>query len=282
ERLRAKNREMQALLNASGSADSLALAADVWKNQVKTLVSQAEALMLDVPAEVRAGESFQAFADTVKRFDSMVQDVARVVDTSGMHIAREVRLTEVTQSAIDEVSPLANALGIDIEATLQEDGIPCVVDTEEMQKAIANILRNAIEATGRAGKVSVEVHSDYRNGRAMVEVFDRGPGMPSDVLAQVFKPFFTTRRDRLGLGLTVAREVVRRAGGSIALSANEPRGMVVRIRLPIRRTQVVKESAERQDALGKASEAILHLKRDESEAGTGKATTPSVISEAQS
>lgn len=243
ERLRAKNEEMKGLLATSGNADSLALSASVWKDQVELLAASAEALMLDVPAEVRAGETFKEFASRVKAIRTATDSLTELVASTGMSVAREIALVDVVGKAIGEVKELADALSIDIETEFQADGVPCVLEEELFQQGIANILRNAVEATGRSGKIKVEVHSDYRNGRAMIEIADRGPGMTADVMAQVFKPFFTTRRDRIGLGLTVAREVIKRAGGSIALSANEPRGMIVRVRLPIKRTAVVKEKA---------------------------------------
>jgi signal transduction histidine kinase len=105
-----------------------------------------------------------------------------------------------------------------------------VADRAAIERALTALLRNAAEAG--AAQVELAAHAD---GDALViDVRDDGPGMPADDLQRAAHAFFTTRRGDggVGLGLTLAREMLRRHGGSLTLQANTPRGLHVQLRVP--------------------------------------------------
>jgi signal transduction histidine kinase len=77
-----------------------------------------------------------------------------------------------------------------------------LVDASQLEQVILNIFRNAVEATGRDG----ELHVSMRDGA--LTIADRGPGIPESIRAQLFTPFFTTKRDGRGLGLTIVQEIL--------------------------------------------------------------------------
>jgi signal transduction histidine kinase len=68
----------------------------------------------------------------------------------------------------------------------------------------------------------------------VVEVADEGPGMPPDVADRVFSPFFTTKPQGSGLGLSIVRKIVDAHDGSIDLETAPGRGTVIRVTLPVR------------------------------------------------
>jgi signal transduction histidine kinase len=102
-----------------------------------------------------------------------------------------------------------------------------------LSRALRNLMINAATHGIRA-KVSVENGA----GMARVVIEDEGPGIPPPLLGQVFEPFFRADPSRrqtrpgAGLGLTIAREIVRRAGGDISIANNPGRGLTQRIELP--------------------------------------------------
>ncbi|KJV09213.1 hypothetical protein VZ95_12915 [Elstera litoralis] len=116
---------------------------------------------------------------------------------------------------------------------------PLLVKPEAMRRCLNNILQNAARHATR-----IEVSLSRHGGFQTIEIRDNGPGIPAKLRETVFRPFFRVEAARtprtlvgdeggVGLGLTIARDIVRGHGGDISLSDNAPQGLVVTIRLPL-------------------------------------------------
>jgi signal transduction histidine kinase len=107
--------------------------------------------------------------------------------------------------------PEAQATGVDLALELAEE-VRVELDAERIKQVILNLVQNAAEATGAGGHVLLRVSP--RDGGAMLEVEDDGPGLPEDP-AMVFEPFFTTKPGGTGLGLAIVHRIVTDHGGRI-------------------------------------------------------------------
>lgn len=103
-----------------------------------------------------------------------------------------------------------------------------------LSQAFLNIIQNALQS--RVEGLKVRVSSHFEAGEIIIAIADNGCGIPAGNLTRVFEPFFTTRDvgGGTGMGLTMAREIVRGAGGSIEIDSSEGLGTTVTIRLPHR------------------------------------------------
>jgi len=111
--------------------------------------------------------------------------------------------------------------------------VPAVqVDVEQMEKVLTNLFLNAAEATGRSGVVRVETHT---GGDAVVlTVSDNGCGMSRRFIEEsLFRPFSSTKKDGLGIGLFQSRMIVEAHGGKIVVESEEGQGTSFHIRLPV-------------------------------------------------
>lgn len=126
-----------------------------------------------------------------------------------------------------------------IRADPEVEGIQIVVDVPQLdldvdaqliQQALVNLLLNSAHAMGPAGSIVVRARS--MGAMCCVEVVDDGPGIPADLQAQVFEPFFTTRNHGTGLGLATVKRTVERHGGSVTLTCPPQGGTVVSLVLP--------------------------------------------------
>ena len=106
-------------------------------------------------------------------------------------------------------------------------------DPRLLQHALLNLLRNAVEAIGdrEGGEIRLEIRRGDSGGLT-ITVADNGPGIPADVRARLFKPFFTTKPFGTGLGLSIARSFALALGGELVLADAEPTGVVATLRFP--------------------------------------------------
>lgn len=102
-----------------------------------------------------------------------------------------------------------------------------------MSQALLNIIQNALQS--RQGGLEVKIASRYDDVGIEIIISDNGCGIAAENLSRVFDPFFTTRDvgSGTGMGLTVAREIIREAGGTIQIFSQEGAGTSVSIRLPL-------------------------------------------------
>jgi signal transduction histidine kinase len=108
---------------------------------------------------------------------------------------------------------------------------PAVVGDEELlERAFENVVRNAVEAAGPGGTVTVSAGATD-DGRAWVAVTDDGPGLPPE--RRTPRLFYTSKPGGLGLGLAMAQKVIGLHQGLLSFEDVVPRGLTVRIHLPV-------------------------------------------------
>jgi signal transduction histidine kinase len=123
-----------------------------------------------------------------------------------------------------------------------EAGRPAAISPEALKQVLLSLVQNASEAQDGGGGVGtdnarepVEIRLADAGDEVTIEVVDRGPGIPDEILGRVFDPFFTTKEQAsgTGLGLYVAEGVVRRHGGSLsARNREDGPGALFRIVVP--------------------------------------------------
>jgi signal transduction histidine kinase len=103
-------------------------------------------------------------------------------------------------------------------------------DRSKLQQVFDNILSNAIDALGGAGTVEMKVSKQGKV--ASVECHDDGDGVPEEIRDKLFDPFFTTRPKGIGLGLSIAYEIVQAHEGTTGIASSSTKGTMVTVRLP--------------------------------------------------
>jgi two-component system sensor histidine kinase CpxA len=124
--------------------------------------------------------------------------------------------------------------GVNVQQDLA-DGLTALANVELLQRAVANLLRNAIRYAGQAGPIAI---TGWREaGEVVLAVADSGPGVPDESLAKLFDPFYRVDESRtretggVGLGLTIVKTCVESCGGSVNASNRPEGGLRVEIRL---------------------------------------------------
>ena len=190
-----------------------------------------------VPDPADVTRLLRRIEDEARRMGVLVEDLLTL---ARLDEQRPLQLSEVdlTVLAGDVVSD-AHVLEPERPVTLSvADGVPLVRgDEARLRQVLTNLVGNALQHTPKGASVRVRVGA--RDGEAVLEVADEGPGMPQDVAARVFERFYRADASRTrasggsGLGLSIAAALVRASGGRLELDTAPGRGATFRVILPV-------------------------------------------------
>jgi signal transduction histidine kinase len=146
---------------------------------------------------------------------------------------RVVDLQELTERTFELLWPQLESRGIAYSSRLDYGG-PLEVDADQIRRAMLNIGANAIEAMPRGGRFTVSSRL-AAGGMVELTLADTGCGIPAELQARVFEPFFTHGKPRgIGLGMAVARRIVEDHGGRIAVESRPGEGTRFTLSLPVK------------------------------------------------
>jgi signal transduction histidine kinase len=147
---------------------------------------------------------------------------------------RDVDLAEPVRDAIHFLSALAVARNGSISSSIAPIPLPVKANVVQLHHAIMNLIVNAMDAMSDlpVNQRKVLITTERMDNSARVSVFDRGLGVPPDKLKEIFSPFFSTK-ERMGMGLSIARTIIEAHGGRIWAENVHAGGAVFCIRLPL-------------------------------------------------
>jgi signal transduction histidine kinase len=121
--------------------------------------------------------------------------------------------------------------GISLNTRFHATSLPLLADEKQLKQALLNLLLNAEEAVDKEEK-TIRVTTGVRGGRPFVRIQDNGRGIPRADRRQIFRLFFTTRKNGSGLGLPIVRQIVHQHGGTLSLRSREGHGTTVTVSFP--------------------------------------------------
>ena len=189
----------------------------------------------------RAEYACDAIERSARQQEHMLEqllDVSRAISGKLEVRVAPAQLTGIISAALDSVRPEADEKKVRLTSRLDR-GLPLMmVDPERLQQVLVNLLSNAVKFSPEDGLVDVELRRDELS--ALIVVRDHGIGIKREFLPYVFERFRQGDPDArkanrgLGLGMSIARDIVERHGGTISAdSAGEGRGATFTVRLPL-------------------------------------------------
>jgi PAS domain S-box-containing protein len=199
--------------------------------------------MLEETQEARLDQKGRKYTDVMKRnsvrLNGLIEDLLLLaqVDAGTFNVSPQlIDVEEIAQRAVESAKPQAAKLQVTLSYSGSSLGT-CMGDAERLGGVFDNLLSNALKFTPAGGRVDVRVSE--QDGQAVIEVGDTGIGIPEDEQGQLFERFFRAERAKMdqirgvGLGLPIAREIVRAHGGDITLESTEGEGTELEVRLPL-------------------------------------------------
>ncbi len=212
------------------------------RNPLNVMRNAAQRLLRATPEG--SGEEREMSRFIVEEVDRLSRVVTQFL-TFARHPLPEPQPTDVNalvRRTVDALEPEADAAGVRVDLHLDPALRPAHLDPEQGYRVLMNLMQNAFQQMAPAGTgvltlrtrniAPAEEEADGAAGFVQLEVQDTGPGIPADHLDRVFNPFFTTRENGVGLGLSLVHNIITAHDGEITVTSTEGSGAAFVISLP--------------------------------------------------
>jgi len=177
-------------------------------------------------------ETIEKIIEMVKRSETELRDFMQLVEPSKGK--REVvSVGSLLKSVYRALKPRAKDADVKLELRCDGDDeilVSCM--QRNLRRAILNVAQNSVEAMAETGG-SLALGCDMADSEAIIKVEDTGPGMDLEVVEKIFQPFFSTKKDGTGLGLSLARKIIQDHDGRMTVRSKPGKGTIVTIHLSI-------------------------------------------------
>ncbi|MBS1210620.1 MAG: sensor histidine kinase [Proteobacteria bacterium] len=168
--------------------------------------------------------------ERLRHLEKLIQDM--LIFARGEALGREsFGVCDLVAELAHTIEPVAQRRNIAFKADCTAGARQLFGNRKEIASALINLLENALQAVGEGGAVELDAHAE--EGAAVFAVRDNGRGIPQELQARLFEPFYTTRADGTGLGLAIARGVARAHGGEISLKSAPGEGTEFSFSIPL-------------------------------------------------
>lgn len=199
---------------------------------VVSLLQSAAGLAAELPGEQRerVSRALGVAEDRLRSLNRFVDGFAEVVRLPPPD-RRPVALDRLLDDLLVLIEPELAERRIEVRWLARDAEVPEVsADKNQLEQALVNVLRNAMEAMGSGGEIGLSL--ERLGGSVRLAVADAGPGIPESVRPQLFVPFVSTKRDGRGLGLTLIREILEGHGFGYGLDDRPEGGAVFHLEIP--------------------------------------------------
>lgn len=187
-------------------------------------------------------DNLRVARDEVTRLDAIINQFLRAVRPTRPDLRRG-DVNEIVRETLTLLDRELTDRQILVERDLDELLPKILVDAVQLQQAVYNVVRNAIQSMGPQG--ILRVRTAATEGQVMISVADTGHGIAAEQIGRIFEPYYTTKQQGSGLGLMIVQRIVREHGGTVEIESDVNRGTTVRLRLPVheKRTRLLEAGA---------------------------------------
>ena len=201
------------------------------RNPLSTIKGVALYIARRMPVGGREEEAAQRMIDEVERLDRVVSELLEFA-RPGVFETVQADLGDVVDRALRLAEVDLQAKGIAVTFDAEPDFPPVRVSPERLTQALLNLFLNAAQAMGQGGRLRV-ITRRLADGMFSITVSDTGPGIPPEIQASIFTPYFTTKPSGTGLGLAIVYQIAEGHGGRVSVGNAPGHGAEFTLTLPI-------------------------------------------------
>ena len=178
-------------------------------------------------------EYLSIISEEVERLNAIVVDYLFAVRPMDTHPLMG-SLNEIIRELVTFMQYELMEADVELDEDLDEKLPDIRIDDKLMKQALLNIVKNALAAMSRGGQLSIATL--YKEDHVVLKISDTGIGIPKEQIQKIFEPYFTTKDNGSGLGLTLVYKVIKEHGGEIHVHSKENLGTTFTILLPVPQT----------------------------------------------
>ncbi len=204
-------------------------------SSVKGYISFLDARLADNPAaDGGMRDAVRLMNDEVERLNRVVSELLGVARAGELKLERSP-VAEVVERALRLVAADAGAKNVKLtfRSLLNEAETEARLDKDKLLQALLNILINAVQASPENSEVEIRLEKGGKHEEELrLEIEDKGPGMSYEMQSRIFTPYFTTKPDGTGLGLTITHQIVEQHRGRLEVTSLPGQGSCFTLILP--------------------------------------------------
>ena len=227
DQLDEKNRELARRERLAALGEMAAGVAHEIRNPLSGISLYASMLSRDLNDRPDCRRLAERISGGVKALDGIVGDILAFAGPSQAE-TRAVRVDRAVEGALELAEARRRDMDADVHVSPGLGGRTVMADENQLERALLNVLLNAIDAAGEGGRVWIALH-DAGPGMRGIEIADDGPGVDPSCTERIFNPFFTTKETGTGLGLAIVHRIVEAHGGRVEIASRPGGGAVFRL-----------------------------------------------------
>ncbi len=202
------------------------------RNPLASILSGVEILATLPPEDERALRHRETIVQQITRLNGIVSDLL-ILGRPASPIKKACPVLQPVNRALDTVATRALEQGVNTRVHIPTGLPPLLADEGKIEQVLLNLFLNALEAMPKGG--DLVIRAAEREDRHMIElqVTDTGIGVKPESMPHVFAPFFSTRAEGSGLGLSICNRIIADHQGQLELTSIEGKGTTVTIELPV-------------------------------------------------
>lgn len=233
EELHEKNKELARRERLTALGRMAAGVAHEIRNPLGGIGLYASVLERDLADRPKQRDIVRKMSAGLRNLESIVSDTLAYAGDADPHSDR-VPAAGIVEAALTQVAPQADARGTRIVVDTFPESVELWCDSAQIERALINLVLNAIDAAGRDGHVWVRLgRGACADGLCRIAVEDDGPGIAPEHIHRVFDPFFTAKGAGTGLGLAIVHRIAESNGGSISAGGRSGGGAAFVLAVPL-------------------------------------------------
>lgn len=201
------------------------------RNPLTGIATTAQVLNEKLDRESGNREYISVILDEINRLDEIIRNLLNFAKPASPRFARG-SIGEIIKNCTDLLGKKADRRGVGIEIENNVENDICVMDSDQMKQVVLNLSRNAIQACDEGGLLSIMIKESDKQDMILIEFRDNGAGIDEGISDKLYNPFFTTRSDGSGLGLSISRKIIESHRGTITHKSTPGEGTVFYVEIP--------------------------------------------------
>ncbi len=229
KKAREKTTEMERSVSLEKMIDAVA---HEIRNPLTSIGGFARKIYERLPQDDPNKEYMKIIIEDVAKLENMIRQIINL-NTPGVSHSELSTVNNIINNAVRSFEKELENKKIYVELELMDKPPVVPLDSNRITTAIANLIKNAIEASEKTPKL-LKISTRIRDENVEIVVSDTGKGIPEDKIKYIFDPLFTSKIYGPGLGLTFAKRIIQEHRGAISVKSESGKGTTFTIRLPLK------------------------------------------------